>query len=102
MHRPATVEAAPSTENEASVPTRLADHILLLQRRRYILNRELCAGQSRGVFKQHYHMLQQTIFGCTAVLNSIRGGPMGHGGGCGDGSCIDWRPRRLVRVFPAL
>ena len=27
---------------------------------------------------------------------------MGHGFGCGDGSCIDWHQRRVVRVFSAL
>ena len=27
---------------------------------------------------------------------------MGHGFGCGDGSCIDWHQRRVVRVFSAI
>ena len=27
---------------------------------------------------------------------------MGHGFGCGDGSCVDWHPRHVVRVFSAL
>ena len=29
-------------------------------------------------------------FECTAALDLIRDGPMGHGFPCGDGSCIDW------------
>ena len=48
MHHPATVEAAPITEKEGSVPTRLANHTLLLQGRRYILKREISARQSTG------------------------------------------------------
>ena len=54
------------------------------------------------MFKQHYHLLRQTIYECPAVLNSIRDGPIGHGVGGGDGSCIDWRPRLVDVVFPAL
>ena len=27
---------------------------------------------------------------------------MGHGVDCGDGSCVDWRQRHVVRVFSAL
>ena len=46
MHRPAAIDAAPSPEKEGSVPTRLADHTLLLQGRRYPEAR--CAGQSTG------------------------------------------------------
>ena len=65
MHRPAAIEAAPSPEKEGSVPTRLAHHTLLLQGRR-ILKREICAGQSTVLFKQHHYLLQQTIFECTA------------------------------------
>ena len=32
----------------------------------------------------------------------MRDGPMGHGFGCGDGSCMDWFQRHVVRVFSAL
>ena len=27
---------------------------------------------------------------------------MGHGFGCGDGSCVDWHQRHVVRMFSAL
>ena len=47
MYRPAAVEAAPSPEKQGIVPTRLADHTLLLQGAG-ILKREICAGQSTG------------------------------------------------------
>ena len=39
------------------------------------------------------------ILECTAALNSIRDGPMGDGFGCGDGRCINWHKRHIVRVF---
>ena len=55
----------------------------------------------RVLFKQH-HTLQQTIFEGAAALNSTRDGHMGHGFGCGDGSCIDWHQRHVVRVLLAL
>ena len=48
MHRPAAIEAAPSPEKEGSVPTRLADHTLLLHKGAGILKREICAGQRTG------------------------------------------------------
>ena len=42
MHRAVAIEATPSPEKkEGSVPTRLADHTLLLQRRRYPEARDL-------------------------------------------------------------
>ena len=53
------------------------------------------------LLKQHHHFLQHTISGCTAALDAIRDGPMGHGFGCGDGSCIDWHQRHVVRVVSA-
>ena len=37
-----------------------------------------------------------------AVEAAPRDGPMGHGCGCGDRSCIHWRQRYVVRVFSAL
>ena len=50
----------------------------------------------------NHHLLQQTIFGRTAALNPTRDGPMGQGFDRGDGSCIDWHQRHVVRVFSAL
>ena len=67
-----------------------------------ILNREICGGQITGDFQTASYLLQQTIFEYTAALNSMRDGPMGHGFDCGDGSCIDWHQRHVVRVFSAL
>ena len=67
MHRPAAVEAAPSPEKEGSVPTPLTDHTLPLQSAG-ILKREICAAPVRVLFRQRHHLLQQTIFECTAAL----------------------------------
>ena len=48
----------------------------------------------RVLFKQHHHLLQHTTFECTAPLNSMRD--------CGDGVCIDWYQRHVVRAFSPL
>ena len=103
MHRPAAVEAAPSPEKRGECSHTASDHTLLLQGRRYPEARDLrCAlDKVRVLFKQHHYLLQQTIFDCTAALNAMRDGPMGHGFGCGDGS-IGWHQRHVVRAFYAL
>ena len=54
------------------------------------------------VYITRFWLLPIFVFECTAALNSIRDGPMGHGLGCGDESCIDWRQRHNFRVFSAL
>ena len=76
MRHLAAVEAKPSAElkQEGSVPTRLTDHVPLRQGHRYCEVRDL-----RGI---HLRLLEQTIFRCTAALNSVRDGPMGHGFYC--------------------
>ena len=92
MHRPAVAEAAPSPEYKGSVPTRLADHTLPLQGRRY--KRETCWTKSTGaalVLLLTFSIIITynrpfSILHCTAAHNSMRDGPMGHGFGCGDGS----------------
>ena len=87
-------------KKEGSVSTRLADHTLLQQGRRYPEARDLRWTKVRVLFTRH-DLLQQTIFECTATPNSMRDGPMDHGFVCGDGSSIDWHQRH-VRVFSAL
>ena len=68
-----------------------------------ILVREICAlGKVRVLSIQIHHWLQQTIFKRTAALNSMRDGLMGDVFGHGDGSCIDWHQRHVVREFSAL
>ena len=74
----------------------------MLQGRRYPEARDLRWTKVRVLFKLHNHLIQQTIFECTAALNSIRDGPVGHGFGCGDERCIVWHQRHVVRVFSAL
>ena len=82
MHRPAAVEAAPSPEkggecaHTASRPYSAAGRAPVSGSARSALDKV------RLLFKQHHHSLQQTIFECTAALNSTRDGPMGHGSGC--------------------
>ena len=57
------------------------------------------------LFKQHHHLLQQTVFECIntvlLAIDLIRDGSMGHGFGCGDRRCIDWHQRYVV-VLSAL
>jgi len=103
MHRPAAVEAALSTERRGECShTTSQPYSAAARAPVYPEARELRWTRKGVVFQQHYRLLPQTIFECTTVLNSIAEGPMGDGFGCGDGSCIYWRPRRLARVFPAL
>ena len=102
MHRPAAVEASPSPEKRgecahtASRPSSAAARAPVSRSAKSALDKV------RVLFKLHNHLLQQTIFECTAALNSMRDGPMGHSFGCGDVSCVDCHQRHVVREFSAL
>ena len=72
----------------------VADHTLLLKGRRYPESRDLR-------WSNNIILATKTIFEYTAALNSMKDGPMSHGLDCGDGSCIDWHRRHVVRVFSA-
>ena len=84
------------------MPTRPADHTLLLQGRRFPEARDLRYRQSTGAVQTASSLATSEGFERTAALNSMRDGPMDHGFGSGDGSCIDWHQRHVVRVFSAL
>ena len=76
MRHPAAVERRrPALKKEGSVPTRLADHTLLLQWYRYSESRHLRLDKygcyPNNIFAWYK---KQTIFDCTAALNSFRGG----------------------------
>ena len=84
------------------MPTRLADqNTLLLQGRRYPEARDLRWKSTGGVHRTASSLAMTDDF-CKAALSSTRDVPMGHGFGCGDGSCIDWHHRHVVCVCSAL
>ena len=56
---------------------------------------EILAGQNAGGAVQT-SLAATGDFRRTAALNSMRDGSMGHGFGCGDGSCFDWHQRHVV------
>ena len=65
MHSPAAIEAAPSPEKRGSVPTRPADHTLLLQGRRYPEARDLrrtkyeCCSNNTIAYNRRFFNVQQ-------------------------------------------
>ena len=96
MHRPAAVEAAPSPEKRGEFAHTASRPTLLLHGRRYPEAQDLrwtkygCCSNSINCYNRRFLNVQHSI-----------DGPMGHGFGCADGSCIDWHQRH-VRVFSAL
>ena len=105
MHRPSEAEAAHSREKKGECAhTARRDRTLLLQVRRYPEARDLrwikyecCSNCTITCYRDVFLNVRQHSI--RAALNSMRDGPMGHGFGCGDGSCVDWHQRHVVRVF---
>ena len=100
-HRPDAVEAAPSPEKRGECAHTASRPYSAAARAPVSCSARSALDEVRVLLKQHHHLLQQKIFESTAALNSMRDGPMGHGFGCGDGSCIDWHQRHVVRVVSA-
>lgn len=51
----------------------------------------------RVLAKKHHQLLQETIF-FAVQQQSGRPGTGYNSFGCGDGSCVDWRQRRVVHI----
>ena len=103
MHRPAcpaAVEAPPSPEKKGGVCSHGCPTVLCCCKGADILKREMCAGQNTDVVQAAPSLASTDDFLMYRVaLNSMRNGPKGHGFASGDGSCIDWCQRHVLRVF---
>ena len=77
MHDPAAVDAAPSPEKRGEY-AHMASRPLCGCNGTGTLEREICAGYcTGGVQTASLGTTEQTIFECTAALNSMKDGPVG-------------------------